>query len=110
MIIARVCYRHSLWLLETLSVCVCLYPAFTAYISVTVGQILMKLGGSQWSLKDIIPNFFMIFFTKGQNFNFVQKKAAFAKANNTPQTVVQAAAILLLKIKYVNTNYVLNVQ
>ena len=37
-----------LWLLPTLSVCVsvclCFCPAFTAYISVTMGWILIKLG------------------------------------------------------------------
>ena len=43
-----------LWLLPTLSVSVCVYlsvcvsvcPAFTAYISVTMGWILIKLGGN----------------------------------------------------------------
>ena len=39
-----------LWLLPTLSVCVsvCLSvcPAFTAYISITMGWILIKLGGN----------------------------------------------------------------
>ena len=45
-------HSGKLWLLQTLfacvceSVCICLSvcPAFTAFISVTVGQILMKLG------------------------------------------------------------------
>ena len=41
-----------LWLLQTLSVlvnvsvCLSVCPAFTVYISVTVGRILMKLGGN----------------------------------------------------------------
>ena len=38
-----------LWLLPTLSVCVCVClsvcPAFTAYISITMGWNLIKLGG-----------------------------------------------------------------
>ena len=36
-------YHHSDWLLQTLSVCVCLCSAFTAYISVDTIQILIKL-------------------------------------------------------------------
>ena len=31
-------------LLQTLSLCVSVCPAFTAYISLTMGQILIKLG------------------------------------------------------------------
>ena len=47
-----------LWLLLTLSVClsvslsVC--PAFTAYISVTLGRILIKLGGTVGTLVRLI--------------------------------------------------------
>ena len=45
-----------LWLLPTLSVCVCVSvcPAFTASISVTMGWILIKLGGNVGNLVRLI--------------------------------------------------------
>ena len=47
-----------LWLLPTLSVCVCvclsLCPAFTAYISLTVGRIFIKLGENVGTLVRLI--------------------------------------------------------
>ena len=37
---------ETVWLLHTLSVCSLVCPAITAYISITLGQILMKLGAN----------------------------------------------------------------
>ena len=40
-------YRHSLWSVAPtnfISVCLSVCPAFTAYISLTMGRILIKLG------------------------------------------------------------------
>ena len=51
----------------------------------------------------------MIFFTKGQNFDSVQRKTVLQKGNYTAQTVVKTTAILLLKIKNMNIKNVLNV-
>ena len=38
-------YRHSLWTVASKNfVCLCVCPAFTAYILVTMGWILIKIG------------------------------------------------------------------
>ena len=76
-VIVTVCGSSKLYL------CVCVYPAFTAYILVTVGHILMKLGGSWWLSKDAIPNFFMIFFLQRDRILILFKEKQFCKKEIT---------------------------
>ena len=52
-------YRHSLWTVAPtkflcLSVCVCVCPAFKAYISLTMGRILIKVGENVGTLARLI--------------------------------------------------------
>ena len=117
-------YRHSLWTVApTNFICVSVCLAFTAYILLTMGRILIKLCENvgtlvrlivskfhkNWFSVDVIMASFLLFFQKLflREATLLKGKQLCSKGNNSVQretimlrqTVIQATAILLSQLK-----------